>query len=168
MEFSDMVLNFGLRYDMFDPNTIYPSDYRNPANDIIGVAQSDTLSAETKYQISPRFALSYQVGQAALLRFSYGHFFQMPPLYAMYSNSNWLISPNNYATILGNPNLEAEKTVNYELGFWQEINRDMGFEVVLFYKDIYNLLSTRTITTYNTVKYGLYSNKDYGLSLIHI
>ena len=124
MEFSDMVLNFGLRYDMFDPNTIYPSDYRNPANDIIGVAQSDTLSAETKYQISPRFALSYQVGQAALLRFSYGHFFQMPPLYAMYSNSNWLISPNNYATILGNPNLEAEKTVNYELGFWQEINRD--------------------------------------------
>tara|TARA_A100001388_G_C28772662_1_gene504949 strand:- start:3632 stop:4711 length:1080 start_codon:yes stop_codon:yes gene_type:complete len=162
MEFSDMVLNFGLRYDMFDPNTIYPSDYRNPANDIIGVAQSDTLSAETKYQISPRFALSYQVGQAALLRFSYGHFFQMPPLYAMYSNSNWLISPNNYATILGNPNLEAEKTVNYELGFWQEINRDMGVEVVLFYKDIYNLLSTRTITTYNTVKYGLYSNKDYG------
>ena len=162
MEFSDMVLNFGLRYDMFDPNTIYPSDYRNPANDIIGVAQSDTLSAETKYQVSPRFALSYQVGQAALLRFSYGHFFQMPPLYAMYSNSNWLISPNNYATILGNPNLEAEKTVNYELGFWQEINRDMGVEVVLFYKDIYNLLSTKTITTYNTVKYGLYSNKDYG------
>jgi len=162
MEFSDMVLNFGLRYDMFDPNTIYPSDYRNPANDIIGVAQSDTLAAEIKHQISPRFALSYQVGQAALLRFSYGHFFQMPPLYAMYSNSDWLISPNNYATILGNPNLEAEKTVNYELGFWQEINRDMGLEVVLFYKDIYNLLSTKTITTYNTVKYGLYSNKDYG------
>ena len=162
MEFSDMVLNFGLRYDMFDPNTIYPSDYRNPANDIIGVEQSDTLAAEIKHQISPRFALSYQVGQAALLRFSYGHFFQMPPLYAMYSNSDWLISPNNYATILGNPNLEAEKTVNYELGFWQEINRDMGVEVVLFYKDIYNLLSTKTITTYNTVKYGLYSNKDYG------
>ena len=162
MEFSDMVLNFGLRYDMFDPNTIYPSDYRNPANDIIGVEQSDTLAAEIKHQISPRFALSYQVGQAALLRFSYGHFFQMPPLYAMYSNSDWLISPNNYATILGNPNLEAEKTVNYELGFWQEINRDMGLEVVLFYKDIYNLLSTKTITTYNTVKYGLYSNKDYG------
>ena len=33
----------------------------------------------------------------------------MPPLYAMYSNSDWLISPNNYQTILGNPNLEAEK-----------------------------------------------------------
>ena len=162
MEFKEMVLNFGLRYDMFDPNTYYPSDYRNPGNDLIGVAQSDLLSTNTKSQISPRFALSYQVGEAALLRFSYGHFFQMPPLYAMYSNSNLLISPDNYVTILGNPNLEAEKTVNYELGFWQEIGKSMGVEVVLFYKDIYNLLSTSTITTYNTVKYGLYANKDYG------
>ena len=80
----------------------------------------------------------------------------------MYSNSDWLISPNNYQTILGNPNLEAEKTVNYELGYWQEINKSMSYELVLFNKDIYNLLTTRTITTYNTVKYGLYTNKDYG------
>ena len=162
MEFKEMVLNFGLRYDMFDPNTYYPSDYRNPGNDLINVGQSILLKTDKKYQVSPRFALSYQVGDAALLRFSYGHFFQMPPLYAMYSNSDLLISPNNYQTILGNPNLEAEKTVNYEMGFWQELNKSMGVEIVLFYKDIYNLLSTSTITTYNTIKYGLYSNKDYG------
>ena len=162
MEFNEMVLNFGIRYDMFDPNTFYPSDYRNPGNDLINVNQSDILKTETKYQVSPRFALSYQIGYGALLRFSYGHFFQMPPLYAMYSNSDWLISPNNYQTILGNPNLEAEKTVNYELGYWQEINKSMSYELVLFNKDIYNLLTTRTITTYNTVKYGLYTNKDYG------
>ena len=162
MEFDEMVINFGLRYDMFDPNTYYPSDYRNPGNDLINVNQSTSLKTKTKDQISPRFALSYQVGAGALLRFSYGHFFQMPPLYAMYSNSDWLISPNNYQTILGNPNLEAEKTVNYEFGYWQEINKSMSFELVVFNKDIYNLLTTRTITTYNTVKYGLYTNKDYG------
>ena len=162
MEFNEMVLNFGMRYDMFDPNTFYPSDYRNPGNDLINVGQSTLIKTKTKYQISPRFALSYQIGPDALLRFSYGHFFQMPPLYAMYSNSDWLISPNNYQTILGNPNLEAEKTVNYELGYWQEINRNMSCEIVLFNKDIYNLLTTSTITTYNTVKYGLYDNKDYG------
>ena len=34
----------------------------------------------------------------------------------------------------------------------------MSYELVLFNKDIYNLLTTRTITTYNTVKYGLYTN----------
>ena len=34
--------------------------------------------------------------------------------------------------------------------------------MALFYRDIYNLLTTKTISTYNQVKYGLYSNKDYG------
>ena len=33
---------------------------------------------------------------------------------------------------------------------------------LLYYKDIYDLLSTKTITTFNDVKYGLYTNKDYG------
>ncbi|MBI45499.1 MAG: hypothetical protein CMG66_04975 [Candidatus Marinimicrobia bacterium] len=161
MEFNEMVINFGMRYDMFNPNTYYPSDYRNPGNDLINVNQSELIETKSKYQVSPRFALSYQI-YGALLRFSYGHFFQMPPLYAMYSNANWLISPNSYQTILGNPNLEAEKTINYELGYWQEINNNMSYEIVLFNKDIYNLLTTKTITTYNTIKYGLYTNKDYG------
>jgi len=163
MEFQEMVINFGLRYDMFNPNSTYPSDYRNPGNKSNEpYPQSDTLDTWEKYQISPRFGLSYQVGETALLRFSYGHFFQMPPLYAMYQNFDKSMSSKDFETLLGNPNLKAEKTVNYELGFWQEINKSMGLEVVLFYKDIYNLLSTKTYTTYDQVKYGLYTNKDYG------
>jgi hypothetical protein len=38
----------------------------------------------------------------------------------------------------------------------------MALELNLFYRDIYNLLGTEIWTTYNQVKYGLYSNKDYG------
>ena len=38
----------------------------------------------------------------------------------------------------------------------------MALDVALFYRDIYNLLTTKTISTYNQVRYGLYSNKDYG------
>ena len=30
MEFDDMVINFGLRYDLFDPNSDFPSERRNP------------------------------------------------------------------------------------------------------------------------------------------
>ena len=163
MEFDEMVLNFGLRYDMFDPSTTYPSDYRNPANDITNTNQSYEIDTKAKQQVSPRFALSYQIGYGSLLRFSYGHFFQMPPLYAMYSKANRLIpAGSTYGVILGNPDLEAEKTVNYELGFWQEINKKMSYELVLFNKNIYNLLSVKSITTYDNEVYGLYTNKDYG------
>ena len=45
---------------------------------------------------------------------------------------------------MGNAELKAEKTVTYELGLWQ-VGAGTGLEVSLFYRDIYNLLSTRVI-----------------------
>jgi hypothetical protein len=38
----------------------------------------------------------------------------------------------------------------------------MGLEIALFYRDIYDLLSAKVISTFNQIEYGLYSNKDYG------
>ena len=164
MEFDEMVINFGIRYDYFDPNTIYPSDRRNPANQL---SLPDSMMsvypmAEPFYQVSPRFGLAYQLGDVAVLHFSYGHFFQLPPLYALYQGHSFLISPNDYVTTIGNSRLKPEKTVTYEIGLWQALTRNIGLEVTLFYKDIYNLLSTKIISTYNQIEYGLFSNKDYG------
>jgi hypothetical protein len=44
----------------------------------------------------------------------------------------------------------------------QEIMTGMNIDVALFTRDIYDLLSTKVITTYNQIEYGLYTNKDYG------
>ena len=164
MEFDDMVINFGLRYDLFDPNSDFPSERRNPNNQL---ALPDSMmstypKADPQVQISPRFGLAYQLGGAAVLHFSYGHFFQMPPMYSLYENHSFLVAPSDYSTLMGNSELKAEKTITYEVGLWQELTQGMGLEVSLFYRDIYNLLSTRIISTFNQIEYGLYSNKDYG------
>ncbi|NOY77407.1 MAG: TonB-dependent receptor [Calditrichaeota bacterium] len=166
MEFQEMVINIGVRLDYFNPNSVYPSQRRNPANRLRfpndPSRMSKYLKADPKWQVSPRFGLSYQLGKAALLHFSYGHFFQMPPMYAMYQNHSFRVAPTNYTTVMGNAQIHAQKTVQYEVGLWQELARNMGLEVTLFYRDIYDLLTARIITTYNQIKYGLYDNKDYG------
>jgi outer membrane receptor protein involved in Fe transport len=161
-EYDEMVINLGLRYDYFNPNCYYPSDYRNPANTISNVSQSDSLVANEFSFWSPRLGIAYQVADAAIVHFSYGHFFQMPPMYSMYAHNNWIVPTGDYETVLGNPNIEAEKTVTYEIGLWQKLNALMALEINMFYRDIYNLLGTKVLKTYNQVKYGLYSNKDYG------
>ena len=164
MEFDDMVINIGLRYDQFDPQSTYPSNRRNPANQLIlpDSMMSEYPQAPVISQMSPRVGFAYQLGNQAVLHFSYGHFFQMPPMYSMYQNHSFLVDPNNFVTRMGNTLLEPEKTITYEIGLWQELNQMMALDVALFYRDIYNLLTTKTISTYNQVKYGLYSNKDYG------
>jgi outer membrane receptor protein involved in Fe transport len=162
MEFDLMVINLGLRYDYFNPNSTYPSDPRNPGNDIINSPLSTYRKAPAADQFSPRFGISYKVGDAALLRFSYGHFFQMPPLYALYVNHGRVVPPGDYQTLLGNPLVKPQRTIQYEAGLWQQMGPKMSFEVAVFYRDIYDLLGTKIIETYNSIKYGLYSNLDYG------
>jgi outer membrane receptor protein involved in Fe transport len=166
MEFNELVLNVGLRYDYFDPKSVYPSQRRNPANQLLFPNSPEKVSsypnAETQSQFSPRVGLAYQLGSTAILRFSYGHFFQMPPLEALYQNNSFRVAPSDYATLMGNAQVKAEKSVQYEVGLWQEIVRNMGIEVSVYYRDIYNLLSTKIVSTFNQTEYGLYTNKDYG------
>lgn len=166
IEYDEIVLNMGLRYDYFDPNTTYPSQRRNPANQLSFPDNPEKMStavkAKPRTQWSPRLGLSYKLGSMALMHFSYGHFFQMPPMYALYENHSSQVAPNDYATIMGNPQLDAQKTVQYEVGLWQQLSDNMGLELALFYRDIYSLLSTRIVSTFNQIEYGLYSNKDYG------
>jgi len=166
MEFDKMVVNLGVRYDYFKPNTAYPTQRRNPANQLNfpddPEKMSDYQDTDPQHQISPRLGLSYQLGNTAVLHFSYGHFFQMPPMYALYQNNSFRVAPNDYTTTMGNSQLEAQKTIQYEIGLWQELMPGMGLDVVVYYRDIYNLLSTKIVSTFNQIQYGLYTNKDYG------
>ncbi|NWF88186.1 MAG: TonB-dependent receptor [Ignavibacteriaceae bacterium] len=166
MEYDNLVINLGARYDYFNPNATYPSQLRNPANQLSfpdnPEYMSKDLKADPSYQISPRFGISYQLGKAALLRFSYGHFFQMPPLYALYTNPQHIVSAQDYGTTMGFAQIKPQKTIQYEVGLWQQLTNEMGLEVAVFYRDIYDLLSAKVITTFNQIRYGLYSNKDYG------
>ena len=183
MEFAEMVINLGARVDYFNPNTTYPSQRRNPSNQLLFYEKdedgniivdengqevldmermSTSIEAEPQIQFSPRFGLAYSLGNTAVLHFSYGHFFQMPPLYALYSNYRFMVPPNDFGIIHGNPEIRAEKTVQYEMGIWMELMPRMGLELSVYYKDIYDLQSAIVYTTYNQIKYGVYSNKDYG------
>ncbi|HOC90341.1 MAG TPA: TonB-dependent receptor, partial [bacterium] len=72
MEFDEMVINLGLRLDYFDPRITYPSQWRNPSNQLSFPENPEKMSrqieADPKYQVSPRLGISYQLGKTALLR----------------------------------------------------------------------------------------------------
>jgi hypothetical protein len=166
MEFESMVVDLGVRGEYFHPETIYPSNYQNPNNllqkEDTPEWKSTYPKTDPKFNLAPRLGLSYKLGETAILRFSYGHFYQYPPYSTMYQNDRYVLSPTNYESTLGNPTVNPEKTVSYEVGLWQILNDYMDLEVALWYKDIYFLSTVNIVTTYNQVRYGLYGNKDYG------
>jgi len=164
MEFNEWILDLSFRYDSYAPNSSFPSDRRNPANqlDLPDSMMSAYDNSTVKSQISPRLEISYQLSDQALVNFGYGHFFEMPADNYLYQNHSFLVPPNDYSITMGNTEVKAQKTVQYQMGLWQKLQDKTSLQVTLFGKDTYNYLTTMIYSTYNQIEYGLYGNKDYG------
>jgi len=153
VELQDFVMNLGLRYDYFDANDYTFTDKLSPSD-------SDTLRASAKSQVSPRLGLSFPITDQGYIHFSYGHFFQMPGFSYLYRNPD--LKKAAGVSQFGNPDLDAQKTVMYELGFQQQLNRQTAFDVTLFYRDIINWLSSEYNFIDNAFRYTKYVTEDYG------
>ncbi|MCB9058544.1 MAG: TonB-dependent receptor [Calditrichae bacterium] len=160
MEYDDLVINYGLRYDYFNANTVYPTNRANPANQDLNAQQSEYPKADPEVQISPRIGLSYTLGKSAVLHFSYGHFFQIPPFYALYQNHHFLVPTNSFAIQHGNAQINAQKTIKYEMGLWQELTPELSLEVSVYSSDVKDLLTAVVYTSTNQIEYAVFGNKD--------
>jgi len=170
VEWNNLRLRAGLRFDFFDARSVLPSDLANPANSIPDVPQSTSKPTSNKVSLSPRLGVSYPVTREAALYFAYGHFSQMPALGTMFNNANYQklaglqADPEAEAKIgvMGNPDVEPEKTVQYQFGYKQALSSWVGLDVSAFYKDIRSLLGVEFIDTYNGAQYARLTNVDFG------
>lgn len=154
IEFSDVTVNGGLRFDIFDAAADMPTNLRNPANSV-------REAVEPKMQISPRLAIAYLVSEGGVLHFSYGQFFQRPSFEVLYRNPDFEITGTN--TIVGNPDLDVERTTQYEIGLQQQLSEDLAMNLSFYSRDIRDLVSTdRQIETVNVDKYYIFNNRDFG------
>ena len=159
MEFDFMVVNLGVRYDYFDPNAKVPTDPGDPAN-------PDKLKdAEVKNQFSPRLGIAIPYSETGVLHFSYGLFFQMPLFQYLYANSEFEVEIGRLKTLMGNADLEPQKTIVYEIGFQQELGSQLAIDFTVFYKDMRNLLGTEIAELLiGADRYARYVNRDFGNS----
>ncbi len=174
IEFQDVIINIGLRFDYFDakgnvlvdptdPNIYLPL---RPGLDSLTLAQRRPYfykKSTPKYQLSPRLGIAYPISANGVVRFSYGHFLQIPSFMYLFNNATYKVPlSGDPGSVYGNPDLKAQKTVMYEIGFKQEFMNTFSFDVTAFYRDIRNWITAGTIIeTRNGVPYSRYVNKDY-------
>lgn len=163
MEYDIMIINAGLRFDYFEPNSKIPFDLRNVTHNPLYPDPYTLTSTKAKYQISPRIGASFPISDRGAIHFSYGHFFQMPSFENLFSNPDMVIRRSTaLQDVLGNPDLKPQKTVMYEIGLQQSIFTNVVFDFTVYYRDINNLLGTEIIKTYDAVRYARFVNVDYG------
>lgn len=167
IEWRDFVFRAGLRWEYFDARSTIPSDLQNPANAIKGAPESHPQSTTPKSSVAPRIGVSYPLTATSAVFFAYGHFYQMPALGQVFSNSNYNVLAELQAGgisygVLGNPDIKPERTVQYEFGYKQAITPDIGLNFNIFYKDIRDLLGVEFVSTYAAAEYARLTNVDFG------
>ena len=153
MEFNDMILNLGLRFDGFNAG----SDKGYWATDTDDMAADPTLNpfdpskrkaTEMKTQISPRLGVSFPLGDDMAFRYSYGSFFERPFLYRLLNNHMAQMdggTESGFFIYLGNANLDPKKTSKYEMGLQYSVSDNLKLDVAGYYKDISNLAASQEV-----------------------
>ncbi len=161
----DGVWESGESYTDIDSDGHYDFSEKTIMNEL-SLAEKNSFwyqRATPKWQLSPRIGLGYPISDRGVIHISYGHFFQIPNYEQIFTNPDYrLASGTGINSLIGNPDLKAQKTVSYEIGLQQQLTGFIGLDVNFYYRDIRNLVSANKVwETYDRRKYVQYINLDY-------
>lgn len=176
INFSGMILNFGMRLDYWFPGKYVDDAVENPNVVTIPDETRERYKNDSfkwfgnrhfKARLSPRLGISHPVSDNQTLFFSYGHFSKWPKPQFVYAKLNPLNAQSSFQTF-GNPNLNPETTVAYELGIKTQFTENDVLTVTAYYKDIFDYVSTRSAlirsARFATQRFITYVNSDYARS----
>lgn len=168
LEFENLIVNAGLRFDYFEPDFIVPRDYTQFQEEVIpdpdnpNQTISNRIQADAAYQFSPRFGVAFPISDTGVMRFSAGLFFQTPQLNLLYVNNEFDRNQGASAYTLGNANLEPERTLQFEVGLQQGLTETLGLDLTVFSKDIRELAGQTVVRGNIGAPVGRLENIDYG------
>jgi len=167
LEFENLIVNAGLRFDYFEPDYVVPVDLSQFNEEEIldqetGIMISNRKDADPTFQISPRLGVAFPISETGVMRFSAGLFFQTPQLNLLYTNNEFDRPQGAGAYTIGNANLEPERTLHFEVGLQQGLTESMGMDLTVFSKDIRELSGQTAVRGSIGVPVGRLENIDYG------
>lgn len=153
IEFEHIVLNAGLRYDLYNPNVTFIADPNNRDESI--------TDANIKNKLSPRLGIAYPLTENTVFHFAYGHFFQRPQFEVLYEDLSRNMDVNK--PLIGNPNLNPESTISYELGVNTTLTSNATLQTTVFSRKIKDLIGVAWQFKVPGVplQYAYYTNEDF-------
>ncbi len=97
-----------------------------------------------KLKISPRIIVAHPIGARSSFFFNYGQFTQNPSYRYVYSKLTSISSES--FPLLGNPNLNPQTSINYEVGGKNEFRPGAAINATFFVKDIYDYPTSTLFT----------------------
>ena len=170
--YKGIVATIGLRMNYWSQGTYIDNIVNDPTSPVIDQIREDYMN-ETfgmfgkrfKARLLPKINVSFPVTDNNVLYFNYGHFMRLPHPRFVYQGLDNRYQQNSFLSSLGNPNLNPEVSVNYELGMKSQITKDLAFSLAAFNNNRFDYIVSRKVivkdATGRPVTKSMYINQDY-------
>jgi hypothetical protein len=125
-------------------------------------------SAFTNYKaqvnVMPRIAFSFPISDVANFFAHYDVLTKRPGGNRLDPKDYYYLGRESSTPFIGNPNLQCERTVDYELGFTQILNerKNAALKIAAFYREMRDMLTVKQVVSAYPRSYLTYVNQDFG------
>ena len=159
-EVENATVSVGLRYDFLNPTA------KRPAYEFVPVRPNEfrlrlnrMVPSRIKHQFSPRFGVSVPYREDGFVYVNYGYYFQYPLFTYLFSGLDVVTAQRGASALLGNPNLEPERTKAWEISVKQVVKENVVLSATYFRKESSNLIDAKTFIATDSKVAG-----DYGFA----
>jgi len=157
------ILSIGCRWDFLDPKAERPIvEYIPVSSNEYTQSVNGWKKASVKQQISPRISFAGPIGTSSYFFVNYGQYFQFPLFNQLYSGLNpaqLFAGAKNVQA--GNPDLEPERLIAWELGYKYSLREDILASVTYFQKQTTNQVDAKTLIPFDSKSAGNYGFATY-------
>lgn len=157
------ILSLGLRWDFLDPRAERPVVEYIPNNNnefkqkIVGYTKT-----AMKQQFSPRIAFAAPMGPTSMFFMNFGYYFQYPLFEYLYTGINPpQIQSGARSVMTGNPDLNPEKTIAWEIGYKHAVTENYVGSITYFKKNVKNQIDSKTLIPFDSKSGGDYGFAQY-------
>lgn len=144
----------------------------NPNHDVKNPEESgwDPNSSFVDYEpqitVMPRIAFSFPIskeeGREALFFAHYDVLAQRPQSRSTATPYDYFFLEDNQGPLIDNPNLRPEKTIDYQVGFQQQISDNSVIKLSAFYRELRDMVQIVQVPFAYPIQYTSYGNLDFG------
>lgn len=149
VKYKGLIASIGGRFEYWAPGKYIDDAVNDPNTPIRDEIRQSYLAHSVKigdlrykFRFLPKVSVSFPVRENQILYFNYGHTTILPHPSYVYPGMNPLYQDRSTIANLGNPDLNPEVDISYEIGLKSQITSNDALTFAAFFKDKYDFITS--------------------------
>lgn len=152
IRYRGLIANLGARLEYWAPGKYVDDLVDNPQAPILdGIREAykdetvKLLGLRYKFRLLPKLRVSFPIQENQVLFFNYGHSTKLPHPTFVYTGLDPFYRDRSFFADLGNPSLDPEVDISYELGLRNQLSSNDVLNVTAFWRDKFDFITVEDV-----------------------